>query len=140
MCQARKPDAAENVDMLVAVHMRERAGVQSILGATLKLPGNLLFHVAAHLRREEGQSPNQFFPIGDNPAIAKPRLADKRNVQSNAHAIALQLPQLFPIEGSTLWRKGDALHPPFFDAIENAAVDVRMKPQIVGVYEQDGWN
>jgi hypothetical protein len=79
---------------------------------------------------------DQVYPSADEAAIAGPRFANEHDVQANAHTMADQLPHFVPINGSTGGCEGDTLNAAALDALQDAAVDVGVQSEVVGVDKQ----
>src|SRR5207302_2294775 len=75
-------------------------------------------------------------PSADHAAITGPRLVDEHDVQADVHAVADQLAQSVPVNSSTGGCERNALDATALDTLEDAAVDVSVQAEVVGVYKQ----
>jgi hypothetical protein len=71
-------------------------------------------------------------------AIRGPRLADESDVQADEHAVAGPFLQFLPVNSLTRGRERNALNAAALNTFGNAAVDISMKAEIVGVDEKIG--
>ena len=74
----------------------------------------------------------------NGPAIGRPRLTDKRDMQTYQNAVAGPLLQLLPIHSLAGRGKGYALDAAALDAFGDASIDIGMKAKIIRVNKQAG--
>ena len=60
--EAWLPNATENVDVLMTIHMRERSRVEAILITDLELAANLPIHIGSYRAAPEQQLRREILP------------------------------------------------------------------------------
>jgi hypothetical protein len=72
----------------------------------------------------------------EQTAIASPGLTDKHNVQTYVDPLSKKFSQYIPVNRSTRGCERNTLDAAQLNALQDAAVDVSMKAEVVGIDEQ----